>query len=187
MRGKRATTEQIIAVLKEAEAGAKPKELCRKHGISDQTLYNWKAKYGGMTVSEARRLKYLEQENGRLKRQRGMGAAAGTQPAAGAPVAAVTPAGTPPVAVAGGGCGGQVGCYDASSFLAQIATVSPSIQGTSARDHLVKMEVQFRNTSGAPSFLRTTIRRERLSTIWAIGTDCSSAGSKAGIAISKTP
>lgn len=68
MRGKRATTDQIIAVLKEAEAGAKPKDLCRKHGISDQTLYNWKAKYGGMTVSEARRLKDLEQENGRLKR-----------------------------------------------------------------------------------------------------------------------
>jgi len=68
MRGKRATTEQIIAVLQEAEAGAKPKDLCRKHGISDQTLYNWKAKYGGMTVSEARRLKDLEQENGRLKR-----------------------------------------------------------------------------------------------------------------------
>ena len=70
MRGKRATTEQIIAVLKEAEAGAKPKpkDVCRKHGISDQTLYNWKAKYGEMTVSEARRLKDLEQENRRLKR-----------------------------------------------------------------------------------------------------------------------
>ncbi len=68
MRGKRATTEQIIAVLKEAEAGSKPKDLCRKYGISDQTLYNWKAKYGGMTVSEARRLKDLEQENSRLKR-----------------------------------------------------------------------------------------------------------------------
>ena len=68
MRGKRATTEQIIAVLKEAEAGAKPKDVCRKYGISDQTLYNWKAKYGGMTMSEARRLKDLEQENSRLKR-----------------------------------------------------------------------------------------------------------------------
>jgi putative transposase len=61
MRGKRATTEQIIAVLKEAEAGAKPMEPCRKYGISDQTLDNWKAKYGGRTVSEARRLKDLEQ------------------------------------------------------------------------------------------------------------------------------
>jgi putative transposase len=68
MRRKRFSEEQIIGVLKEAEAGAKPKELCRKHGISDQTLYNWKAKYGGMTVSEARRLKALEQENSRLKR-----------------------------------------------------------------------------------------------------------------------
>ena len=68
MRQKRFTDEQIIGVLKEAEAGAKPKELCRKHGISDQTLYNWKAKYGGMTVSEARRLKELEHENSRLKR-----------------------------------------------------------------------------------------------------------------------
>jgi putative transposase len=68
MRGKRATTEQIIAVLKEAEAGAKPKELCRKYGISEQTLYNGKAKFGGMTVSEARRLKELEQEDSRLKR-----------------------------------------------------------------------------------------------------------------------
>ena len=64
---KRFTEEQIIGVLKEAEAGAKPKELCRKHGISDQTLYNWKAKYGGMTVPEARRLKELEHENSRLK------------------------------------------------------------------------------------------------------------------------
>lgn len=68
MRQKRFTEEQIIGVLKEAEAGAKPKDLCRKHGISDQTLYNWKAKYGGMTVSEARRLKDLEHENSRLKR-----------------------------------------------------------------------------------------------------------------------
>ena len=68
MRQKRFSEEQIIGVLKEAEAGAKPKELCRKHGISDQTLYNWKAKYGGMTVSEARRLKELEHENSRLKR-----------------------------------------------------------------------------------------------------------------------
>jgi putative transposase len=68
MKKKRFSEEQIIGVLKEAEAGAKTKELCRKHGISDQTFYNWKAKYGGMTVSEARRLKALEQENSRLKR-----------------------------------------------------------------------------------------------------------------------
>jgi putative transposase len=68
MKKKRFSEEQIIGVLKEAEAGARTKELCRKHGISDQTFYNWKAKYGGMTVSEARRLKALEQENSRLKR-----------------------------------------------------------------------------------------------------------------------
>jgi putative transposase len=68
MKKKRFSEEQIIGVLTEAEAGAKTKELCRKHGISDQTFYNWKAKYGGMTVSEARRLKALEQENSRLKR-----------------------------------------------------------------------------------------------------------------------
>ena len=54
--------------LQEAEAGAKTKDLCRKHGISDVTFYNWKAKYGGMTVSEARRLRELEAENGKLKR-----------------------------------------------------------------------------------------------------------------------
>lgn len=68
MRAKRFSEEQIIGVLKEAEAGAKTKELCRKHGISDATFYNWKAKYGGMTVSEARRLKELESENTRLKK-----------------------------------------------------------------------------------------------------------------------
>ena len=68
MKRIRFSEEQIIAVLKEAEAGAKTKELCRKHGISDATFYNWKAKYGGMTVSEARRLKDLEQENAKLKR-----------------------------------------------------------------------------------------------------------------------
>jgi len=68
MKGKRFTEEQIIGVLKEAEAGAKTKDLCRKHGISDATVYNWKAKYGGMTVSEARRLKDLEAENAKLKR-----------------------------------------------------------------------------------------------------------------------
>ena len=68
MKKKRFSEEQIIAVLKEAEAGAKVADLCRKHGISDATFYNWKAKYAGMTVSEARRLKELEQENARLKR-----------------------------------------------------------------------------------------------------------------------
>jgi putative transposase len=68
MKRKRFTEEQIIAVLKEAEAGAKTEELCRKHGISPATFYNWKAKYAGLTVSEARRLKELEQENTRLKR-----------------------------------------------------------------------------------------------------------------------
>ena len=68
MKAKRFTEEQIISVLKEAEAGAKTKDLCRKHGISDATFYNWKAKYGGMTVSEARRLKELEAENAKLKR-----------------------------------------------------------------------------------------------------------------------
>lgn len=65
---KRFTEEQIIGVLKEADAGAKVAELCRKYGISDATYYNWKAKFGGMTVSDAQRLKALESENARLKR-----------------------------------------------------------------------------------------------------------------------
>ena len=64
----RFTEAQIIGVLKEAEAGGKIADLCRKHGISDATYYNWKAKFGGMTVSEAQRLKELEQENNKLKR-----------------------------------------------------------------------------------------------------------------------
>jgi putative transposase len=64
---KRFTEEQIIGVLKEAEAGMKVAEVCRKYGISDATYYNWKAKFGGMTVSEAQRLKALEAENGKLK------------------------------------------------------------------------------------------------------------------------
>lgn len=68
MKKKRFTEEQIIAVLKESEAGAATKELCRKHGISEPTYYNWKAKYAGMTVSEARRLRELEAENGKLKK-----------------------------------------------------------------------------------------------------------------------
>ena len=68
MKGKRFTEEQIIAVLKESEAGAKTKELCRRHGISEGTFYNWKTKYAGMTVSEARRLRELEAENSKLKR-----------------------------------------------------------------------------------------------------------------------
>jgi putative transposase len=68
MRAKRFTEEQVIGVLKEAEAGAKTRELCRRHGISEATFYNWKAKYGGMTVSEARRLRELEAENAKLKR-----------------------------------------------------------------------------------------------------------------------
>jgi putative transposase len=66
MKAKRFTEEQIIGVLKEAEAGAKTKDLCRKHGVSTATFYTWKAKYAGMTVSEARRLKELEAENSKL-------------------------------------------------------------------------------------------------------------------------
>ena len=65
---KRFTEEQIIGILKEAEAGAKVAELCRKYGINDATYYNWKAKFGGMTVSDAQRLKALEAENAKLKR-----------------------------------------------------------------------------------------------------------------------
>ena len=68
MKGRRFTEEQIIGVLKEGDAGAKTKDLCRKHGVSEATFYNWKAKYGGMTVSEARRLRELEGENARLKK-----------------------------------------------------------------------------------------------------------------------
>ena len=64
---RRYTEEQIIAVLKEAEAGAKTADLCRRHGMSDATFYKWKAKYAGLTVSELKRLRSLEDENRRLK------------------------------------------------------------------------------------------------------------------------
>lgn len=67
MKGKRFSEEQIIAVLKEAEAGAKTPDLCRRHGITQQTFYRWKSKYGGMEVSDVRRLRQLEEENGKLK------------------------------------------------------------------------------------------------------------------------
>ena len=68
MKRKRFTEEQIIGVLKEHELGAKTADLCRKRGISEATFYNWKSKFGGMDVSEAKRLKQLESENGKLKR-----------------------------------------------------------------------------------------------------------------------
>jgi putative transposase len=67
MKAKRYTEEQIIAVLKEGEAGAKIGDLCRKYGMSDATYYNWKKKYAGMTVSDLRKLRNLEAENRRLK------------------------------------------------------------------------------------------------------------------------
>jgi putative transposase len=68
MKRQRFTEEQIIGILREQDAGAKVADLARKHGISEATLYNWKAKYGGLDVSEAKRLKSLEDENVKLKK-----------------------------------------------------------------------------------------------------------------------
>ncbi len=68
MKRKRFSEEQIIGILKEAEAGAVVLDLCRRHGMSSATFYAWKAKYGGLEVSEAKRLRTLEDENARLKR-----------------------------------------------------------------------------------------------------------------------
>lgn len=68
MRKSRFSQEQIIGILKEHHAGLSAGDLCRKHGISDATFYKWRSKYGGMDVSDARKLKALEEENARLKR-----------------------------------------------------------------------------------------------------------------------
>lgn len=68
MKRSRFGEEQIVAILKEQEAGVAVAELCRKHGMSSATFYAWKAKYGGLEVSDAKRLKALEEENARLKR-----------------------------------------------------------------------------------------------------------------------
>jgi putative transposase len=68
MRKSKYTQEQIIGFLRQVEAGMPVKDLCRKHGFSDASFYKWRAKYGGMDVSEAKRLKELESENGKLKK-----------------------------------------------------------------------------------------------------------------------
>jgi putative transposase len=68
MKRKRFSEEQIIAILKEHEAGVAVADLCRKHGMSNASLYTWKSKYGGMAVSDAKKLKSLEEENGKLKK-----------------------------------------------------------------------------------------------------------------------
>lgn len=68
MRKSRFTEEQVIGVLKEQESGQSTADVCRRHGISDATFYKWKAKYGGLEVSEAKRLRALEDENARLKK-----------------------------------------------------------------------------------------------------------------------
>jgi putative transposase len=68
MRNSKYTEEQIIGFLRQVEAGMPVKDLCRKHGFSDASFYKWRAKYGGMDVSEVRRLKELESENGKLKK-----------------------------------------------------------------------------------------------------------------------
>ena len=68
MKGTRFSEEQIIGVLREQEAGVKTEEVCRRHGISSATFYKWKAKYGGLEVSDAKRLKAMDDENRRLKK-----------------------------------------------------------------------------------------------------------------------
>lgn len=68
MKPSRFTEEQIIGILREQESGAKTADVCRKHGVSSATFYKWKAKYGGLDVSDARRLKALDEENARLKK-----------------------------------------------------------------------------------------------------------------------
>ena len=68
MKGKRYTEEQIIKMLRESEAGSPVAEVCRRHGVSEGSFYRWRQKYGGMTISDAKRLKALQEENSRLKK-----------------------------------------------------------------------------------------------------------------------